>query len=294
LPAWDKVHFDLYSCRARWKGDYGPINGVMLDRFPKVSIASSRGCRGSCSFCSWTTFRNYRCRDPRAVYEEIKLLVQKYGQRHLFFTDDSWGTDHAKMLELCELIAPLKVAFSVSMRCDDIFEDGLKAMVKAGAYGIHLGLESGSPEVIKSAHKKTTVDVAHDALCAIRKHGIYTYAGIIVGLPGETDQTVEETRKFLRETKVDSLAILNGALLLPGTALTARAKREGLFSDDFWLTRQAQKVYLGGFTTKDLDRWRDRLTKFDARHWLTETANEWKRKVPLGRRGWIDYRVESN
>jgi radical SAM superfamily enzyme YgiQ (UPF0313 family) len=272
FPAWDQVKFNLYPRRGRWKRDLATVNGVKIKDYPLVSILSSRGCVGSCTFCSWTTWHDYRTRDPRSVVEEMFMLQKKYGQRHFEFVDDCFGADKAKTMKMCELLADLKIAWRANVRPDGVDAEMVKMFKRSGCYALFMGVESGSRTILKTMHKKLDIDLAAANIRIIKAAGIYCSTGIVIGMPGETDETVGETVRFLRAARPDRIEVNAGTMILPGTALYHRAKREGLIDDSFWRTEEDYRVYVNGFTRSDLKRWARRVKSYR----LTERLRLWR------------------
>jgi anaerobic magnesium-protoporphyrin IX monomethyl ester cyclase len=273
-PAWDKVKFDLYPARGRYKRDRLTVNGVRLSESPLVSVLSSRGCTGSCAFCSWTTWKDYRMRSPWEVEVELYRLMRHWGQRHFEFVDDCFG-DEANKIILCDLIREHRFAWRANVRPDTLTPELVKAFKSSGCYQIFMGVESGSQKILNAMHKKLDVDRAARSIRMLEAAGIWTSVGIVLGMPGETDATVRETIDFLRLTRPNRIEVNAGVMLLPGTALYQRAKREGLIDDTFWQTRESYRVYTNGFTHEDLNRWGDMVRSYS----VSETFRLWKSKL---------------
>jgi anaerobic magnesium-protoporphyrin IX monomethyl ester cyclase len=278
-PAWEQVEFPLYPPRGRTKRDMMVVNGVKLRMTTPVSVLSSRGCVGHCTFCSWTTWKDYRYRDPQDVGAEIKHIIDRYYQRHFEFVDDCFGADRDSTLHLCEILSSLRIAWRCNMRADRADRELLAGMKRAGCYRIFFGIESGSNTMLKGMHKRETVAQAEETIHAAKALGIYVACGFLVGLPGETDETISETRAFMRRTKPNEVNVGEGVYILPGTALYGQAKREGLIDDSFWLTDEPYKVYVNGFTTEDLSRWSNSLMRYNMRANIKTTLYRTKRWV---------------
>jgi anaerobic magnesium-protoporphyrin IX monomethyl ester cyclase len=273
-PAWDKVKFNLYPARGRYKRDRLVVNGVRLSESPLVSVLSSRGCVGSCSFCSWTTWKDYRVRDWMEVFWDTYALWYAYRQRHFEFVDDCFAADHDNAMSLMTMLHGW-CAWRANVRPDTLTPELVKAFKSSGCYQIFMGVESGSQKILNTMHKKLDVDRAAKSIKVLKDAGIWTSVGIVLGMPGETDATVRETIDFLRLTRPNRIEVNAGVMLLPGTALYQRAKREGLIDDSFWQTREPYRVYTNGFTHEDLNRWGDMVRSYS----VSETFRLWKSKL---------------
>jgi radical SAM superfamily enzyme YgiQ (UPF0313 family) len=117
--------------------------------------------------------------------------------------------------------------------------------------------------------KSTNVDAIYNGIQACKKVGLRVDANLIVGNVGETDETIEETRTFLREADPDTISSTwRGLLLLPGTAIYKRAKKEGLIDDNFWDTREGCRTYK--YSKEQIEKWNRRIMtyKFSPKSWF--------------------------
>lgn len=172
---------------------------------PAVSIISSRGCPFNCIFCgSHVVFgRRTRFRSVENVIAEIREVVDKMGFLGFNFHDDTFCLNRKRVLRLCEEIAKLNIVWRCLSRVDTTDKEILDAMQKAGCKELILGVESGSQKILDTLQKGTTVKQNLKAMKATKKAGIQLKVGIIVGSPRETWETVEETKKLLKECPPD-------------------------------------------------------------------------------------------
>jgi len=168
-----------------------------------VSIISSRGCPFNCVFCgSHVVFgRRVRFRSPENVVSEMKHVISIMGYRGFNFHDDTFCINRGRVFALCTEFLKLK-KFNVVWRClsrvDTIDEELLKVMADTGCKEIILGVESGSNEILKNLNKGTTAKQNLKAMRLVKESDIQLKVGIIVGSPGETWETVEETEELLK------------------------------------------------------------------------------------------------
>lgn len=167
---------------------------------PAVSIISSRGCPRNCCFCgSHVVFgRRTRFRSVENVVAEVKHVIDTMGYRGFNFHDDTFTLQRDRVVSLCREFEKLDVVWRCLCRADTLDTKLLKSMYRGGCKEIVLGLESGSQKVLDNLQKGTTVEQNLNAMKLVKESGIQLKAGIIVGSPGETWETVEETKKMLR------------------------------------------------------------------------------------------------
>lgn len=166
---------------------------------PAVSVISSRGCPHRCVFCgSHVVFgRRARFRSIPNVISEVKHVISTLGYHGFNWHDDTFCLDQNRVLALCKEFEKLNIVWRCLTRANSVNEKVLKAMQKSGCKEIILGVESGSQKILDRLHKDTTVKQNLEAMKMIKKAGIQLKAGIIVGSPGETRETVIETMDLL-------------------------------------------------------------------------------------------------
>ena len=192
LPAWDLLpNFPKSYLPAIYDFPRGPVG----------TIAASRGCPFHCRFCDTSTFgAKIRRYSPRVVFDLMKNLQDTYGIRHVMFVDDLFLSSASRTKELCNYIleAGLKMTWSCAARVDSVKPDLLTLMKRAGCWEISFGLESGSNEMLKKMDKIAEVERSEQALKWADEAGIRTKGLFILGYPGETPETVEMTKDFIR------------------------------------------------------------------------------------------------
>ncbi len=188
---------------------------------PYVSIYTGRGCPYSCTFCLWPqTFmgRQYRSRSPQNVAAEVKFVKNELPQvKEILFEDDTFTADLAHVKKICELIKPMDVTWSANARAD-VKYDTLKKMKDAGCRLLIVGFESGDQMILNNIKKGTTPEKMKQFARECHKVGIMVYGCFIIGLPGETEKSIEKTIALAKELDCDLLQC-NVAMPLPGTEL---------------------------------------------------------------------------
>ncbi len=224
----------------------------------KAHVISSRGCPFGCQFCSTTQFwgKTWRSRSSKNVIDEIELLVKDYGINFLNFMDDEFTLNRRRTFDICKEIIDrgIKVKWSCSTRVDTIDEEQLEWMIKSGCQHIALGIESGSPRMLKTIGKKITVEHIERAFNLIQQYGLSRGAYVMVGNPGENKESVKETIKLVKRLKLDisSVAV---AEVYPGTVLHELSKSNGFMTDDYWLSEASPPFYTMEHSAEKLQLW---------------------------------------
>ena len=178
---------------------------------PFNSIFSSRGCPFNCNFCAAHIMcgRKVRYRSVDKVMEEIDYLKDTYNIKILTFQDDTFTLNRERAITICkELIKrDYNLHFMCSTRVDQIDEELLRYMKKAGFGWIFYGVESNNQEILKQCHKNTTLEQIRRAFYLTKQAGIGTHAGMILGHIGETQETAMDTIRFLLALMPDYAAI---------------------------------------------------------------------------------------
>jgi anaerobic magnesium-protoporphyrin IX monomethyl ester cyclase len=173
---------------------------------PYMHLITSRGCPFNCAFCSKAVFgKRLRTRSAKNVVDEVEYLVEKYGVKEIKFYDDDFTIDMKRAEEICQEIIKRKIniVWSCTTRVNLINESLLKIMKKSGCWLISYGVESASQELLNSIRKGITIKQIKQAFSWTRKAGIRTLAYFMVGLPGETRKTIEESIQFAKELEPD-------------------------------------------------------------------------------------------
>jgi anaerobic magnesium-protoporphyrin IX monomethyl ester cyclase len=214
-----------------------PLSRYLAMRVP-ASVLSSRGCPVGCSFCVGyqMTGRQGRFRDPLKVVDEIEGALQ-LGFEEICIDDDLFTRNRRHVFKICEKILSrgLKFKMYIFARVDTVDPILLRKLKEAGCGMICFGLESGNQKILAQANKQTTVEMARRAVQMSKDAGISPFGSFVLGLPGESQKTMEETLSFAR-----GLEIPFGFHLLspfPGTRIRERATEFGIkiLSDDWSL-----------------------------------------------------------
>ena len=194
-------------------------------------IVTSRGCPAGCTYCIKHVTYQYsvRLRSPQKLVEEM-VLLQRLGVRHIHMYADLFTVNRDQVVELCRQIieAKLKVSWTCNSRVDYVDEEMLQLMGRAGCMLIAWGIESGNELILKRAHKGYKMEQAHTALRWAKRAGIKNWGYFIIGLPGETVDTIKETIAVSKSLPLD-IALFHVAAPYPGTPLFFDVVKNGWF-----------------------------------------------------------------
>jgi hopanoid biosynthesis associated radical SAM protein HpnJ len=216
-----------------------PINEYIIPHFlhPYVSIYSSRGCPSKCIYCLWPqTFsgRKMRTRSPENVYREVKWIVDNIpGVREISFDDDTFTADREHARAVAEKIKPLGISWTINARANCDFET-LRIMRDGGLRHVVVGFESGNEQILKNIKKGVTKAQAIEFTRNCKKLGLSVHGAFVMGLPGETRETIRETIEFARCLDLNSIQA-SLASPYPGTEFFELCKKEGWISSESFI-----------------------------------------------------------
>jgi len=194
-------------------------------------VVTSRGCPGNCQFCikHVSYGRSVRFRSPENILAELEMLVG-LGVRDVHMYADLFTISREQVVGLCELILErgLRLRWTCNSRVDFVDPEMLRLMRRAGCWMISWGIESGSEEVLRHARKGITLDQVEQALRWSREAGIRNWGYFIIGLPGETEETIRETIRLAKRLPLH-LALFHIAAPYPGSPLFFEVVEQGWF-----------------------------------------------------------------
>ncbi len=201
---------------------------------PFVAFYSSRGCPAKCSYCLWPqTFSGHRWRTRSSdnVAAEVRRALELFpGVKEIFFDDDTFSWGKRRVLDLCAKLKPINFTWSCTSRAHSDYET-LKAMKEAGCRLLIVGFESGNPSILQNISKGASVEQAKTFMKNCKKLGLLVHGDFIIGLPGETRETIEQTIKFAEELDCETIQV-SIAHSFPGTALHNYMMTHGYLTDD--------------------------------------------------------------
>ncbi|MBM4394129.1 MAG: cobalamin-dependent protein [Deltaproteobacteria bacterium] len=196
---------------------------------PSTYVVASRGCPSRCTFCAYEYWgRRYRQHGVAWTIDLLRDLHRWAGIRDVAFDDAIFGAKRSWMISFCEALlrADFRLTWSCNLRVDSHDAGVLALMREAGCWGVAFGIESGSERILETVNKRTTPGRVAGAVAAARGAGLVTKGYVMVGLPGETEETLAETSRFVLGLDLDLLTV-NHFVPYPGTVDWDRADTFG-------------------------------------------------------------------
>lgn len=227
-------------------------------------ILTARGCPFNCSFCCLDkiTMRRNRKRSIPNVIAEIEYMIKSFPQMtDVWIHDDTFFVDTRRVIEFCDEVIKrkIKLNFICSGRFKPLTEEMVLKLEQANFKRVLFGMESGSEEILKKCHKGINQADMIAAFKMFAKTNITVFCHLIVGLPGETEETILETADFIKKMqKIKYVNYAQAPYLLsvyPGTEVYEIAKQGGMINDDFWLTDKPVPIFT-------LENSAEKLTEF--------------------------------
>ena len=182
-----------------------------------------------------------RFRDGGLVADEVEKLVKEHGVTLFSFDDDAFPINKKQCMDFCGEIKRrgLNIAWKADTRADHIDKEMLDAMHQTGCFMLAIGVESGSPVILKNINKGLDLEKSRQAIKDIKDAGIKAYALLMIGNPGETDDTIKETVDFLKDTRPNLFSYVTGVFIVPGTDMQKLAN----VSDSYYLNGDGLPLY---------------------------------------------------
>ncbi len=239
FPRWELLPYERYTL---------PRSSTTA-AVPFLPMLTSRGCPFGCHYCPYPVGQGlpWRFRSPKNVVDEIEHLVKDLNIRYILFRDPMFSLRLNRVMEICSEIQRRRLVFKwkCETRPDCLNEETIRAMAAAGCDGINFGVESAEVEVQANVGRKPIARekiIEMNALC--RKHGIKTFCFFIIGLPGDTLQTILETIGFAIRLRPNWLQF-NAASPLIGTKLRDWAVANGQTTEDEYAYRSSHEAMMG-------------------------------------------------
>lgn len=263
FPARHLVDMNDYSGWGMMERVY-PLLG--LKKPPKyATMSTSRGCISNCGYCSTPHIWNRRWtqRSATNVVDEMEHLKNEYGIEFILLTDDIFTVNQKRVISICEEILKrkLNVLWAFETAVNLVSSELLLKANEAGCRIILYGIESGSKTVLSNIYKKTRMQDMEKAFRMTRDAGILSSAFLMVGNPGESEKSINETIRLLRKLKPD-ISFPQITMITPGTMIFNLAKEKGYIQDDFWLTNLPFPYYTCERNLRTLLRWFNKLSYY--------------------------------
>jgi hopanoid biosynthesis associated radical SAM protein HpnJ len=231
---------------------------------PFISFYTSRGCPAMCTFCLWPQTHSghrWRLRSTDDVVNEVRWALENFpGLKEIFFDDDTFNYQKARTIELCKKLKPLNFTWSCTSRVTTDYET-LKAMREAGCRLMIVGYESGDAQILKNIKKGATLDMAQRFTKNAHSLGLTIHGDFIVGLPGETRESIRRTIDFAKRLDCETIQV-SIAHPYPGTEFYDYVKKNNLITIDSMTDEQGHQlpnIIYPGLDRAELVDWVERF-----------------------------------
>jgi radical SAM superfamily enzyme YgiQ (UPF0313 family) len=259
-----------------------------MARYQQHAVLTSRGCPMDCAFCAVDAVwgRQWVHRDPVQVAAEIAWLAKQWGKKLVHINDDNLTLDSRHVEAFCNALLEERVEVNwvaQGVRADALTPELLGKMRRAGCHRVSLGIESASPEVLEAIGKKETLEEIARAVRLCREAGILVLGMFMVGNPGDTEETVDTSIRFAKESGID-LPAFYMAIPYPKTRLWEHARTQGSFLNNDYLAfthMSSEPVFeTTAFTAEARRRAFAKAAKFCRRqYWLYHLKFWWPGRV---------------
>ena len=181
----------------------------LVDGRPSTTMMTSQGCPYKCAFCS-KNYSSVRFRSPESVRKELDILHYDFGFTAVAFPEDLFILDKKRTEAICGYLKELDMYWRCLVRGDTVVRHGeafIKMMADSGCRAVGIGVESGSDKILSTINKGENASTISKAIRMLKGNGMAVKGFFILGLPGETYETLEETRRFLETEKLDDVDI---------------------------------------------------------------------------------------
>lgn len=261
-----------------------------IDGMKSVPLLTTRGCIYKCAFCGLNSMHKFGTKIRHLRSKQLGLFISNimkdYGVRAINFQDDMFTLNRILFKEKIDKIGSFGIKFRCHGRAGYDTEETYKLLSKAGCSTVSWGIESGSQFILDRMNKNVSVEDNYNVISWAKKYGITTRAFFVIGFPGETKDTLEETKRFIEKALPDQYFVSN-FVPYPGTEVWKNPSKYGVtyLDTNFDNYYQVSKDGTGGLTidTEWLSRNEFRKLELDFRDWM---------KNHIKRRGYLqDYEI---
>ncbi len=254
FPAYEKLHGFPDSYRL-------PI--FSYPKAPNTTVITSRGCPYTCSYCDRSVFRRtYRYNSPEYMVGYLAYLQERFNIKHVNIYDDTFTLQRARVIDFCELKikSGIKMTFNCAARTEQLDFEMLKTMKRAGCWMISLGIETGDPVLLKR-HRSYLPDSTmvnpleniREMIHLIKKAGIRVKGLFMLGLPGETEESIIKSMEYVYSLPLDEFN-LSKLTPFPGAPMYCDIAKHGEFEENWELMNATNFIFVPkGFTKERLE-----------------------------------------
>ncbi len=236
-PMIDDLDILPFPSYEKLKGFPGGYNLPLFSyaKIPCSSMVTSRGCLFACSYCDRSVFKKgFRYNSAGYIYDHLKYLNKRFGVRHVNIYDDLFTTDEKRIVELCEMLVnkPIDMQFNCAVRAGFAPDKLLRMLKEAGCLMVSLGIESADPDMLNKHKAGVTVETIRDTVARIQAAGLRAKGLFMMGLPGETEESIRRTSDFVISLGLDDMNMAKFTPF-PGAPLWKTIREEGSFEEDW-------------------------------------------------------------
>jgi radical SAM superfamily enzyme YgiQ (UPF0313 family) len=241
----DSLPFPAYEKLAGFPHDYHlPLFSYI--NIPGATMITSRGCMYQCSYCDRSVFKKgFRYNSANYIYEHMKHLRTKFGVRHINIYDDLFTANRPRIVELCDKLTrlPLGINFNCAVRVGFTDDDLLQMLKNAGCLMVSLGIESADPQMLARHKSGVALADVRDTVRRIQAAGLRAKGLFMMGLPGETEESIRLTSDFILSLGLDDMNMAKFTPF-PGAPLWTSIREEGSFEEDWRLMNCLNFVFV--------------------------------------------------
>ena len=226
-------------------------------RAPGTTAISSRGCPYQCSYCDRSVFRrSFRFNSADYIVDLLRHLYARFGIRHVNFYDDLFTFNRRRVVRFCEqlMAAGLGMTFNCAARAEHIDPDLLRLMKRAGCWMVSLGVETGDPALLAKHRSHADLEMIRERIGWIKRAGMRAKGLFMLGLPGETEQTIERSIAYVLSLPLDEFNLAKFTPF-PGSPLYREIHQHGRFDENWELMNCLNFVFVPrGFSRERLEQ----------------------------------------
>jgi len=245
IPDLDELPFPDYAGLQGFPRSYNlPLFSYV--GFPGATMSTSRGCPYQCSYCDRSVFkRSYRFNSPDYIYEHMKHLRLNFGVKHINIYDDLFTLDRERIFSLCDILTaqPLGLQFNCAVRVGHAGKDLLQRLKDAGCLMVSIGIESADPAMLERHKAGVTLNKVRDTVAQIKAVGLRVKGLFIMGLPGETEASIQTTSDFIISLGLDDMN-MSKFTPFPGAPIWQGLDKDGIFQEDWKLMNCLNFVFV--------------------------------------------------